>query len=61
MLSLVQALLIEEDNLENDFKELFKSLLHNHKLQSNLSENIKKFVKLNATNDIVDEIEKMIK
>ena len=55
------ALLIEEDNLENDFKELFKSLLHNHKLQSNLSENIKKFVKLNATNDIVDEIEKMIK
>ena len=54
------ALLIEENNLENDFKDLFTDLLNNQNLQSDLSKNIKKFIKLNATSDIVDEIEKML-
>lgn len=55
------AILLAESALENDFKKQFKDLLNDEKLQNTLSENIKKLAKPNATKDIVDEIEKLLK
>ena len=54
------ALLIKESNLDADFQKIFKELLHNENQQKQLSENIKKLAKINATTDIVDEILKLI-
>ena len=54
------AILIEEKNLKTDFINTFTDLINNSELQLELSDNIKKNAKKNATIDIVDEIEKLL-
>lgn len=55
------ALLIKESELDTRFITVFNNLLSNQNLQNELSENILKLAKTNATQDIVDEIIKLIK
>ena len=55
------GLLIKESELDADFETKCKDLLGNSALQEKLSVGIKKLALENATNDIVDEIEKLIK
>jgi UDP-N-acetylglucosamine--N-acetylmuramyl-(pentapeptide) pyrophosphoryl-undecaprenol N-acetylglucosamine transferase len=54
------AVLIEEKNLEIDFVKFFTHLANNTELQLELSNNIIKNAKKNATIDIVNEIEKLL-
>jgi UDP-N-acetylglucosamine--N-acetylmuramyl-(pentapeptide) pyrophosphoryl-undecaprenol N-acetylglucosamine transferase len=54
------VLLREKDALEN-FETVFKELLHSEEKQKALSANIKKLAKPDATREIVDEIEKLLK
>jgi len=55
------ALMIKETELDENFNSVFSDLVTNNNLQKQLSENIKKLAKTNATKDIVDEIVKLIK
>ncbi len=55
------AILIKESELNEKFNPVFEDLLNDKNLQNELSENIKKLAKTNATNDIVDQIVKLIK
>jgi UDP-N-acetylglucosamine--N-acetylmuramyl-(pentapeptide) pyrophosphoryl-undecaprenol N-acetylglucosamine transferase len=55
------ALMIKESELDENFNTIFSDLVTNEILQKQLSENIKKLAKVNATKDIVDEIVKLIK
>ena len=54
------AILIKESNLENEFENVFSDLISNQEKQNQLSQNIKKLAKPNATKDIVDEIVKLL-
>ncbi len=54
------AILIKESNLENDFETVFSDLITNEEKQKELSLNIKKLAKPNATKDIVEEIVKLL-
>ena len=55
------AIYLKESALKEEFKNTFAGLLKNEKKQQELSENIKKMAKPNATKDIVDAAEKLIK
>jgi len=55
------ALLIKESDLDAQFETIFDNLLTDENLQKELSANIKKLAKVNATKDIVDAIERLIK
>jgi UDP-N-acetylglucosamine--N-acetylmuramyl-(pentapeptide) pyrophosphoryl-undecaprenol N-acetylglucosamine transferase len=55
------AILIKEEDLEKQFKKQFNQLINSENLQSELSKNIKSLAKPNATKDIVEEIEKLLK
>ena len=55
------ALLIKENELDEKFESVFNKLVHDENLQANLSLNMKKLAKPNATKDIVEEIIKLIK
>jgi UDP-N-acetylglucosamine--N-acetylmuramyl-(pentapeptide) pyrophosphoryl-undecaprenol N-acetylglucosamine transferase len=55
------AILIKESELDSNFEPIFSNLISNENLQKELSENIKKLAKPNATKDIVEEIVKLIK
>lgn len=55
------ALMLKENELDEKFTTVFSDLVANENLQKQLSENIKKLAKIHATNDIVDEIVKLIK
>ena len=55
------ALLIKESELDTQFTSTINSLLNDEELQKNLSENMLKLARPNATKDIVDEIVKLIK
>jgi UDP-N-acetylglucosamine--N-acetylmuramyl-(pentapeptide) pyrophosphoryl-undecaprenol N-acetylglucosamine transferase len=55
------AILITESELDEKFETIFSDLVSNENLQKQLSDNIKKLAKVNATKDIVDEIVKLIK
>jgi len=55
------AVLVKESELEEKFEEEFSQLLSSEEKQKTFSENIKKLAKPNATKDIVDEIEKLLK
>ena len=55
------ALLIRESELDTQFTSVFNKLISDENLQRQLSENIKKLAKVNATKDIVAEIVKLIK
>ena len=54
------AILLKENQLEDHFERNFSALLSSEEKQKELSENIKKMAKPNATKDIVGEIEKLI-
>ncbi|PVW17076.1 undecaprenyldiphospho-muramoylpentapeptide beta-N-acetylglucosaminyltransferase [Marixanthomonas spongiae] len=54
------AILLKENELEDRFEAEFSALLASSAKQKQLSENIQKMAKPNATNDIVAEIEKLI-
>jgi len=54
------ALLIPQNELKNKFEIKFKELLTNKALQQELSINIKALAKPNATENIINEIEKII-
>ena len=55
------ALLLKESELDEKFESVFNTLIHDENLQNNLSQNIKKLAKPNATKDIVEQIIKLIK
>lgn len=55
------ALLLKESQLDAEFESTFSALLANNEQQQELSVNIKKLAKVNATKDIVEEIIKLIK
>lgn len=54
------ALLIKESDLDVNFESLFSNLVSSKEKQQKLSENIKKLALVNATKDIVDEVEKLL-
>src|SRR5574343_168602 len=54
------AILIRESELEDQFEMVFSDLISNENKQAELSQNIKKLAKPNATKDIVEEIVKLI-
>ncbi len=54
------AILIKESELDN-FSKIFEKLLNDKELRIKLSENIKKLALPDATKDIVDEVEKLIR
>lgn len=55
------AILIKEGDLDTNFESEFSQLITSEEKQKTLSENIKILAKPDATKDIVEEIEKMIK
>lgn len=55
------ALLIKESDLEIDFENRFGQLVASTEKQQLLGENIKKLALVNATKDIADEVEKLLK
>lgn len=54
------ALLIKEDDLDADFENKFSRLKSDAERQLELGKNIKKLALVNATNDIADEVEKLL-
>jgi len=54
------AILLKEAQLDTQFQPVFEDLLQNAEKQQKLRENIKKLAKVNATNDIVEEIVKLL-
>ncbi|TDU42920.1 UDP-N-acetylglucosamine-N-acetylmuramylpentapeptide N-acetylglucosamine transferase [Gelidibacter sediminis] len=55
------ALMIKEADLEVDFKNKFSQLVASSEKQQQLRANIKKLALVNATKDIVDEVEKLLR
>ena len=55
------ALLIKEEDLDIDFENRFSQLVSSVEKQKELSNNIKKLALVNATKDIADEVEKLLK
>jgi len=55
------AILIKESDLEIDFENNFSQLIASQEKQDMLSSNIKKLALVNATKDIADEVEKLLK
>lgn len=55
------AVLLQENELDDQFETVFSNFLSNESKQNELSENIKKLSKPNATKDIVEEIIKLLK
>ncbi len=55
------ALLIKESDLDTSFEKEFSALIASEENQKTFSENIKNLAKPNATKDIVEEIEKLLK
>tara|TARA_R110002111_G_scaffold78338_1_gene124223 strand:- start:6079 stop:7173 length:1095 start_codon:yes stop_codon:yes gene_type:complete len=55
------AILIREKDLDFNFQNQFSELISNEEKQKELSKNIEALALVNATNDIVDEVEKLLK
>jgi UDP-N-acetylglucosamine--N-acetylmuramyl-(pentapeptide) pyrophosphoryl-undecaprenol N-acetylglucosamine transferase len=55
------AILIKESDLDAQFETQFNRLLSSSEKRQELSNNIKRLALVNATNDIVDEVEKLLK
>ncbi|MES2544936.1 MAG: undecaprenyldiphospho-muramoylpentapeptide beta-N-acetylglucosaminyltransferase [Bacteroidota bacterium] len=55
------AIMIKENELDTQFNAVFNNLVTDETLQNELSGNIKKLAKVNATKEIVNEIVKLIK
>ena len=54
------AILLKESELDDKFETTFSELISNESHQKELSQNIKKLAKPNATKDIVEQIIKLI-
>jgi UDP-N-acetylglucosamine--N-acetylmuramyl-(pentapeptide) pyrophosphoryl-undecaprenol N-acetylglucosamine transferase len=54
------ALLIREKDLESEFQKQFSELISDKDKREELSKNIKDLALINATQDIVDEVEKLL-
>ncbi|MDD7886573.1 undecaprenyldiphospho-muramoylpentapeptide beta-N-acetylglucosaminyltransferase [Flavivirga sp. 57AJ16] len=54
------AIIIKEADVEVDFENKFSQLMASPKKQKELGDNIKKMALVNATNQIVDEVEKLL-
>ncbi|WP_412559999.1 undecaprenyldiphospho-muramoylpentapeptide beta-N-acetylglucosaminyltransferase [Winogradskyella sp. MIT101101] len=54
------AILIKEGDLGNEFENQFSELITNEEKRIELSKNIEALALVNATNDIVDEVEKLL-
>ncbi|WP_296382196.1 undecaprenyldiphospho-muramoylpentapeptide beta-N-acetylglucosaminyltransferase [Winogradskyella sp.] len=54
------AILIREKDLESGFQNQFSDLISNEEKRTGLSKNIEALALVNATNDIVDEVEKLL-
>ena len=54
------AMIIKEEDLDADFENKFAQLIASPKKQKQLGSNIKKLALVNATNQIVDEVEKLL-
>ena len=55
------AMLINESDLEVDFENKFSQLVNSIERREELGSNIKKLALVNATKDIADEVEKLLK
>jgi UDP-N-acetylglucosamine--N-acetylmuramyl-(pentapeptide) pyrophosphoryl-undecaprenol N-acetylglucosamine transferase len=55
------AILLKESDAEMRFQKVFSNLIDSESEQHKLSENIRKLARPNATSEIVDEIEKLLK
>ncbi|MFV9551910.1 undecaprenyldiphospho-muramoylpentapeptide beta-N-acetylglucosaminyltransferase [Algibacter sp. PT7-4] len=55
------AIMIKEEDLDADFENNFSQLLNAPEKQKILSENIKKLALINATKDIADQVEELLK
>ena len=55
------AILIKESELDTQFQKEFDALLFSSEKRNELSKNIKQLALVNATNDIADEVEKLLK
>ncbi|GGD20905.1 undecaprenyldiphospho-muramoylpentapeptide beta-N-acetylglucosaminyltransferase [Hyunsoonleella pacifica] len=55
------AIMIKEEDLDADFENKFSQLIASQEKQNELGGNIKKLALVNATKDIVDEIELLLK
>jgi len=55
------ALMIKESDLEIDFENMFSQLVNNMERRTELGQNIKKLALSNATKDIAEEVEKLLK
>ena len=55
------ALMIAQEDLKVDFKNKFSQLIASAEKQKQLSDNIKKIALVNATKEIADEVEKLLK
>ena len=55
------ALMIAQEDLKVDFKNKFSQLVASAERQKQLSDNIKKLALVNATKEIADEVEKLLK
>ncbi|MGB5418470.1 undecaprenyldiphospho-muramoylpentapeptide beta-N-acetylglucosaminyltransferase [Algibacter sp.] len=55
------AIMIKEEDLDADFENKFTQLLNSPEKQKTLGANIKKLALTNATKDIADEVEKLLK
>jgi UDP-N-acetylglucosamine--N-acetylmuramyl-(pentapeptide) pyrophosphoryl-undecaprenol N-acetylglucosamine transferase len=55
------AILINEKDLDADFEKIFSDLVSNPEKRDELSKNIETLALVNATNTIVDEVEKLLK
>lgn len=54
------AILIKESDLDSNFNSEFETLINSKEKRKTLGENIKKLALVNATKDIVDQVEKLI-
>ncbi len=54
------AILLKEEDAEKEFETIFNTLINKQSLQEELGTNIKKLALPNATNEIVNEIEKLL-
>jgi UDP-N-acetylglucosamine--N-acetylmuramyl-(pentapeptide) pyrophosphoryl-undecaprenol N-acetylglucosamine transferase len=54
------AILLAQTDLETQFETQFSALITSEEKQKTLSQNIKKLALINATKDIVDEVEKLL-
>jgi UDP-N-acetylglucosamine--N-acetylmuramyl-(pentapeptide) pyrophosphoryl-undecaprenol N-acetylglucosamine transferase len=54
------AILLKENELNEKFETTFSDIISNENMQIELSQNIKKLAKPNATKDIVEEIVKLV-